>query len=362
MATSTVIMVIATSTKAERWATDVPLPAIHPQITYGVANVIANSPKVFAYPHGTAVADGKIFIGMGANSGNPFRTNEVAIFGDADNISLPILESLTDGGDIETMAYDAKNDRVYFMLSNNEALDLYSLNPHTYAIYRIISTTTVDTDKKPAITTDGTYIYGITHTIPSKVFKVRISDGALTVSDKPHIDKGHSAAIGIFDGKEELYFAGGTSNGFEKVDPVSLDPIATIKVDPCGMSDDMPFVQTSPTGGYVYIGCELVPYGIRVDTQSMKYDRFSLPGGSLGLFSYGNDIYNATQDGYIDFFKNGDLDRLIRYKVASSTAIDSKGQDIEPNEIFYVPESNKLFFTAWFGIPGLFQISTSSQQ
>ncbi len=128
------------------------------------------------------------------------------------------------------------------------------------------------------------------------------------------------------------------------------------------MSNDMPFVRTATSSGYVYIGCELAPYGIRLNTADMSYARFSLPGASYGLQIYGNDLYNAAaQDGYIDFFKDGDLGKMPRYRVVDDIP-DSPDKVIAPevNEIFYSPESNKLYFTAWWGTKGLYQVATST--
>lgn len=330
------------------------LPYIHAKITYGVANIISRSPGVFSYAHGTVVADGKIFIGMANKAGNPFPTNEVLIFDPAD-ITRPSIVRLSAPGDIETMAYDALNDKIYFPLTGKRSLDLYSLDPHTYAVSNIIRTASVDIGGKPAIATDGKYIYGIANTDPSAVFKVGVDGSGLIVSRSGHIPNGHSAAIGMNGSTTVLYFGGGASDDFEKTDATTLAVLASIKVKPCSISNDMPF---DPVKGYVYIGCETAPYGIRVNAAKMTYDRFSLPGNSLGVFMYGNDLYNAAQDGYIDIFKNGDLKNLIRYKVIDDIPVLA-GKVLAPevNEIFYLPESHKLYFTAWFGTKGLYQVS-----
>ena len=336
------------------------LPAIQASVMPSIAQVTARSPKVFAYAHGTIVADGKIFLGMAAAAGNRFQANQLTIFNAAD-ISRPTFVSVPMQGEIDTIIYDAVNDRIYFELSNNGGLHIFSLDPHTYAVSVIVSTTTVDVGRRPAIVTDGMYVYGITNTTPSSVFKVKIRGGELTVNKNGHIPNGHSAAIGIYASSTELYFGGGMMNGFEKVDAATLESTASTTIGPCAMSDDMPHVQTGPREGYVYIGCETVPYGVRVSTGDMSFDRFQLPGASLGLFVYGHDLYNAAQDGYIDAFPNADLTDLRRYRVTDDVApFDTKGQSLEPNEILYSPETSKLYFTAWLGIEGLYQVSTST--
>ena len=335
-----------------------PLHAIQPRITLGSADIIASSSNIFAYAHATLAVDGKIFIGMSDAAGNPFAPNQLVIFGDPADISHATIISLPITADIETMTYDHLYDKVYFMFSDNHALKVYSIDPHTYLMSLVMSTTSVDVGRRPAIVTDGEYIYGITNTDPSKVFKIGIHGGGLTVSDIGHIRFGHSAAIGIYGSSTELYFGGGMDNGFEKVDAATLQPIAAETISPCSMSDDMPYVQTSSSTGYVYVGCETAPYGIRVNTSDMSYERFTLPGASLGLFSYGPDIYNASQDGYIDIFPKGDLTDLRRYKVAAKAYhLDTKGQDLQINEILYVPETGKLYLTAWYGVPGLYEVS-----
>jgi len=335
------------------------LSAIKPKITRGDVEVTAISPKVFSYAHGTAMAGEKIFIGMSYKAGDIFPTNQIVAF-DSTNISRPVTIVTPAFGDIETMIYDPLNDKIYFLLSANNSLKLFSLDPRTYRIETLISTSSIDVGLKPAIVTDGVYIYGITETDPSKVFRVGVKGDGFTVSSFGHIANGHSAAIGIFGSSTELYFAGGMDNGFEKTDAVSLLPIATTKIEPCSMSDDMPFAKIDSESGYVYIGCEAVAYGVRVKTDDLTFERFSLPGASFGLNIYGNDLYNSAKDGKIDIFPGRDLGKLHRYRVVSDGAplVDNSGQDLELNEILYNPGSDKIYFTAWWGTKGLFEVST----
>ena len=74
--------------------------------------------------------------------------------------------SLPANGSLESAVYDARNDEVYFELADNRALDIYAIDPHSYAVSTVIATTSVDSGPKPAIVTDGTYVYGITNTDP----------------------------------------------------------------------------------------------------------------------------------------------------------------------------------------------------
>jgi hypothetical protein len=350
----------ASSTASRHQMINAILSAIQPNVAFGTARVAARSPKILAYAHGTVAADGKIFIGMADREGNPFPTNELAIFDGAD-IFRPTTVAVPDRGDIETMVYDKKNDEIYFLLSSNGLLKIYGLDPHTYAVQAIASTSEIDAGRKPAIVTDGAYIYGITDTDPSTVFRVGVRGGKLARSSAHHIPDGHSAGIGVYASSTELYFGGGMSNGFEKADAATLAPISSMKIEPCDMSDDMPFMKTAASSGYVYIGCEAVPYGVRVRTGDMSFERFSLPGASLGLFVYGTDLYNAAEDATIDVFPGQDLKDLHRYRLEDNASLlDIKGQSPELNEILYSPESDKLYFTAWWGVRGLYQASTST--
>ena len=337
------------------------LPAIQATVTPGTARVTSQSPAVFAYAHGTAAADGKIFIGMANAAGNRYAGSELVIFGDDGDISRPAFVTVPLPGEVDTMAYDRLHDKIYFELSNAPGLALFSLDPHTYAVSTLAASSTIDAGRRPAIVTDGTYVYGITNTDPSLVFRAKIDGGDLTVSRTGHIANGHSAAIGIFASSTELYFGGDMSNGFEKDDAGTLAAVATTTISPCGMSDDMPYVPAGARAGYVYTGCESVPYGIRVRTDDLSYERFQLPGASLGMYAYGDYLYNAAQDGYIDVFPGSDLADLRRYRVTDEAApFDAKGQDIELNEILLSPRTGKLFFTAWYGIEGLYQVATST--
>ena len=279
-----------------------PIPAVLTVPFMGMLEVSTSSGPVFAYAHGTVEADGRFFIGMADRTGNPFPTNDILVFGDLGNLSKYAVVTIPIRGDVETMVYDSIHDQIYFDLSSNQGLYLYRLDPHTYRLSFIVSTSTVDAGRRPAIVTDGTYIYGITETDPSAVFKVLISDGTLTTSRIGHIPNGHSAAIGISGSTTELYFAGGMSNGFEKVRASDLTSLGTINVAPCSVSDDMPFypeakkvavgtggdVSTSTAGGaslggLVYLGCEMVPSGIVVHTADMS--RQPVPTAGLFLWS-----------------------------------------------------------------------------
>ena len=98
----------------------------------GMALVTTMSPPVFEYAHGTVAADDEFFIGMRAAPGNPFPTNEALIFTDPADLSRYQTVAFPERGDIESMVYDAMNDKVYAELANNHSLDIYAIDPHTY--------------------------------------------------------------------------------------------------------------------------------------------------------------------------------------------------------------------------------------
>ncbi len=327
----------------------------------GFAMVTAVSLPVFEYAHGTVMADGQFFIGMRDSVGNPFPTNIVVILTDPSDLHKYRVASLGEAGAVESAIYDDRNDKVYVMLAGNSALRIYSIDPQTYAVSTVLSTTSLDTGDRPAIVTDGTYIYGITNTERSTVFKVRISDGALWTDAGGHVPYGHSAAIGVYRGKTELYFGGGISHEVEKVDPANLYTIAEIKIPACNMTDDMPFAPIDGRSGYIYVGCEDNPYGERVRTDDMSVEQFALPGKSYGLFVYGNDLYNAARDGYIDAFPGGDIHKLQRFRVAGGPIpLRPGGSELQVNELFYADATESMYFTAWLGMPGLFRVSTTT--
>jgi hypothetical protein len=326
--------------------------------------ITQHSPEIFAYAHGTVMADGKIFIGMSSRSGNPFPTNQLIVFTEPSDLRQFLIISIPKIGDIESMVYDRKNDKIYFTLSNNGALDVYRIDPKTYFISTVISTTSINIGLKPAITTDGEYIYGITYTDPSIVFKVGIYGTPLVISTASHIPNGHSAAIGIYGSTTELYFGGGEADGFEKVDGDSLASLGSISFRGCSITDDTPYERVDdPSGysyGYVYLGCEREPIGYRVRSYDMNVTKFSLPGSSFGMNIFGSDLYNAAQDGNYDVFKNMDISNAKRYYV---------GQDIQLNELFMTTNASttiastssqsaqSLYFTGWWGVKGLFGVN-----
>ncbi len=337
----------------------IPLQAIQPRLSYGLARVIASSSPVFAYAHGTLAADGRLFIGMASHDGNIFPTNEIVIFDHLNNLARPVFVTIPVAGEIDSMVYDPLHDRIYFPLSHNGALRIYDLNPRTYVLKLIASSTAVDLGRRPAIVTDGHDIYGITNTASSSIFRLNLSSGDLTVNSVGHIAYGHSAAIGEYGSTTELYFGGGMSDGFEKADASTLQAIATTTVGPCSITDDMPFEKTGAHDGLVFLGCEMVPYGIRMHTADLSFERFALPGASLGMFLIGSDLYNTATDGYLDIFPGARLDHLERYLVtaSSSQVYDLHGQALELNELLFEPRTHRLFLTAWWGVPGLFEVA-----
>jgi hypothetical protein len=343
-----------------------PLPHIQfdvilPHIATGTAVITDASPAVFAYAHGTAMAGNKFVIGMANREGNPFVSNKLLFFTDPQYLNRYLTVLFPHLGDVETMTIDPVSGDAYFLLTGSKNLELYRFDPHTLILSAVASSTSIDPGAKPAIVSDGTYVYGITDTVPSTVFKVKLSDGTVDFNPKGHISHGHSAAIGIYPNSTELYFGGGLSDGFEKADAATLAPIKRVDLSPCTETDDMPYQKIDDTEGYIYVGCEFQPYGYRIRTVDLNASRFLLPGSSLGVFIFGDDLYNAAQDGRIDIFPGLNLADLERYHIASSSLVDNHHQEIEPNELFFASSTQSLYFTAWYGTPGLFRVSTSTE-
>ncbi|MDE2040784.1 MAG: hypothetical protein KGI59_00125 [Patescibacteria group bacterium] len=328
-------------------------PTAVTQISYGLAPVVASSSAVFNYAHGTLVADERLFIG---SEDSQTADGHLAVFYDPAHLGAYSLISVPRRGSIETMAYDDTRRTVDFLISESHGLHIYSIDPYTLIERSIASTSAIDAGDKPAIVTDGAYVYGITNTTPAEVFKVSLRDGRLSYNANGHIPHGHSAALMTEGSSTFLYFGSNTSDVIEKVDAATLSVSAAVDLGTCHPSDDMPAF-----GGYVYVGCEGAPYGFRINGVDMSVTRFTLPGDSLGLFVYGSDLYNCGMDGYLDVFPGMNLGSLRRYKVTgireSST---TSALPPELNEILYEPVSHKLFLTIWWGVPGLYEVSTST--
>ncbi len=332
-------------------------------VTTGIISVVSSSSPVFAYAHGTVVADNKFFIGMANRNGNVFNANRLVIFPDPADLSRYQLLTLPRAGEVDTMIYDDVNDAVYVAISGFGRLELDRLDPHSLALSTIISTTTIDFGRRPAIVTDGTYIYGITETDPASVFKVKIATGELTVNSVGHIRGGHSAALVRNHQYTELFFGGGMSDGFEKVDADTLRSVGKLDFRPCLISDDMPYVEMSATGGYVFIGCESVPFGYRVRTSDMAVTQFPLPGNSLGMFIYGTNLYNTAQDGFLDVFPGMDIGHLKRYVVDHGLPAEAThGQKLQLNELLYSTTTERMYFTAWWGVKGIYELGPVEEE
>ncbi len=313
--------------------------------------ITQKSPEVFSYAHGTVMVRDKIYVGMAARNGNPFPTNQIFVFSDLSNLNDMRVVSLPTTGDIGSMVYDDLNDQIYFMVSNIGGLQIFRMNPRTFQVSTVISTTSIDVGMKPAITTDGKYIYGITYTDPSTIFKVNVNGAPQLLTSTGHIMNGHSAVAYRYGSSTELYVAGGEADLFEKVKADDLTSISKRYFPGCSITDDMPYQNIDSKGGYVYLGCERIPYGYRVKTDDLTFTRFSLPGSSFGMFIYGSDLYNAAHDGNYDIFKAMDISKPKRYYV---------GEDTQLNELFVSTTTNSLYFTGWWGVKGLYGVASSS--
>jgi len=335
-----------------------PFETSHSAISHDIVHIVASSSPVFAYAHGTVLADNRLFIGMANRNGNVFSSRRLVVFPDLMDLSIYDLLTLPVDGEVNTMIYDTANDMIYFAASGNGGMYIYALNPHNLGLSMLIGTTTLDLGRKPAIVTDGAYIYGITETVPAIVFKLGIADHSLALSREGHIKNGHSATIGLYGSSTELYFGGGMYDGFEKVSAQNLHSLGTLDLAPCLISDDMPAVPIGPFDSYIYIGCESVPFGYRIRTSDLSVTQFPLPGKSLGMFSDGPYLFNAAEDGYLDLFPNHDLGTLTRYYVANDIPTENtSGQNLQLNEIFYATSTDSVYFTAWWGVPGVYQLS-----
>ena len=324
----------------------------------GKLEVSASSAPIFSYAHAVVEADGRFFIGMADYANNTFSPNEIVIMSDPSDLSKYSLVSLPKKGEIDTIVYDENNDKVYLELSGNGSLDLYAIDPHTYRVTTIISTTTIDAGRRPAIVTDGSYIYGITETNPSTVFKVGIKDGSLVTSSVGHVAFGHSAAITVNGSSTEIYFGGGRSNGFEKMRASDLVVLGKVDVSPCFISDDMPLRDIGGSDSYVYLGCELSPYGKAVRTSDMSVKSFPLPGYSYGLFIHGDKLWNVAEDAAIDVFSGFDLSAGKRLAIMEEgERMKLSGQNIAVNELLFSTTTDSLYFTGWWDLRGLFKVS-----
>lgn len=312
-----------------------------------VAPIEKISVPSFAYAHGTVMAHDKIYIGMADNSGNPFPTNQIQIFFDLNDLNKQVIIPIPIEGDISSMIYDSLRDKIYFNLSKSSTLSVLRIDPRSYMMTILLSTTSIASGRRPAITTDGKYVYGITNTDPSKIFKIDLDSRRVEVSTTTgHIVNGHSATIGVYASSTELYFANNTFDQFEKVDANTLRTLATTTLPQCAITDDMPYLAQGDNWGYVYLGCEKEPFGYRIKTNDLTYDPFLLPGNSYGMFIYGNNLYNAAHDGYFDLFPNFDIHDIHRF---------STEKNIQVNELFFSSSTQRMFLTGWWGEKGLLE-------
>jgi len=224
--------------------------------------------------------------------------------------------------DVETMAYDSINSRIYAVKQNAAQLEIISINPSTMAIDGSVHTyPAIVAGLSPAIVTDGTYIYGVTYTSPSTFFKITISSWTTsTTATWTSRERGHAAKISTRAG----YMYCTTLPSSSATDPylakVALSNLAYTEVnlgtyvkkatDDFAMIDDGSEVYCVVGGEYDVSGYN----GVQVKTSNLSLTGFALKT-TYAVANFGNICYSTSIDGTIQAFNRYDLNNVYTYKL-----------------------------------------------
>jgi hypothetical protein len=222
--------------------------------------------------------------------------------------------------DVESMAYDSINSRLYATRYNSSQLEILSIDPSTMTIYGSAHVYSgVPPGESPSIVTDGTYIYGVTYTDPTMIFKIRLSDWVLvTTNIWTSRERGHATKINTRTGQmfaTTIPVSPSTNPYFAKISLTDLTySEVSIGTYVKKATDDFAMVDT---GGeiYCFIGGEyaVANYGgVRVKVSDLSLYGYPMKT-TYALDSFGDNIYSSAIDGTIQGFKRGYPNNIWTY-------------------------------------------------
>jgi len=262
--------------------------------------------------------------------------------------------------DVESMAYDSINSRIYAVKQNASQLEIISINPSTMAIDGSVHTyPAIVAGLSPAIVTDGSYIYGVTYTSPSTFFKINLSTWVTsTTTTWTSRERGHAAKINTRTG----YMYCTTIPSSSATDPylakVALSNLAYTEVnlgtyvkkatDDFAMIDDGLNVYCIVGGEYDVAGYN----GVQVKTSDLSLTGFALKT-TYAITSFGNVCYSTSIDGTIQAFNRYDLNNVYTYKLngyyGNEAILNPQGRLFIANFNNYTESLGKLIEPVLYG-------------
>ena len=295
--------------------------------------------------HGTAWVDGYLYVGERVDNGQP---TEIARFIKYDENTLEEVDAYEIGAnlDAESITYDYTNDVFYITVYNSSNyLEIREIDPSSMTI--VGSThifTGISAGNSPAITNDGTYIYGVSGADPGVFFKIDIATfGTPTTNTWTGREKGHSVRMstdGLYFYASHIPYSSATNPYFAKV-AVSDLTYSEVNIGAYvkKTTDDFAVVNDGSVD-WCYLGGEYDDgnyNGVKVNASTLALTGLPLRP-TYGLKEFGDIVYSASIDGYIEMLKYNDEQNVITY--------DLFGQFI--NEIA-VSDDGRVFATYFDG-------------
>ena len=298
-----------------------------------------HAPKTFflpsdcAHTHSLITADNYIFGGIWSQSISSciwrLNPNTGGIV-----YTTSSLSGVRVGGD--HMLYDKARDTIY-AIETNPATYILAINPRTLSATSYPINIDEPAMSLPSMTSDGSYFYAVNNTsypADSLLYKISMDDYSIVATSI--LPGGNYHAI-TYDG-HYLYMTSAYPGGYILKADMNLKIIDTSNYARSKLcnnyTNDM-----AETGGYLYLGCEIGFYGVRVDKDNFENHSLIYAGGSQFAATYnGKYILYATYSGV-------SYDKILVLDPATLKSFMVKVDDGSPNEI--VDDGTNLFATIW---------------
>jgi peptidoglycan hydrolase-like protein with peptidoglycan-binding domain len=338
---------------------DTTLKTIEVKDQYINSDIITSEYKInqspagtFTGPHGTVSVGDKLYIGTRSSP------STITVFNNPNDLTVFQTVTLTGHSNLDVLIYDSVNNKLYASCYDNDnKVTIISINPNNINEWSVVYHNLINGWAAP-ITTDGTYVYGVTYNSnPASVFKIRISDwilfslinlnDGLGIAPWSNTYYPHAVSLISYADRKEMYITTvyDTPSRFIKVNLNGTMSYTSISLGgDYSVTDDIACRYIDETGALCYAGTDFnypgystEKTGFKIDTKNMTFTKFSIEGSSsYGMFIKGNDLYNL-----------GVSNNIIRYKNFDTSLPEIfSTPTIVPNEFLY-SSTGKMFITDW---------------
>jgi len=243
---------------------------------------------------------------------------------------------------IVDIVYSESNDKLYGLLAATSGIVVVEIDPDNLAVSTVINDPRFSGAQLPSITTDDTYLYIITMTVPAEILKYDLSDFTLVSNN---ILVGYNNGHAIIYGGLDVYATGGTGGGswLAKINTLDLSYNVMAFQDGASPTDDF-----AELGEYVYVCSENRGEIRRFSKNDLSYIQvFSGVGSACyEVFSDGKYIWGVMK-GNTNSGEHGILVRLDPTTLESKIYEFDVGED-KANEI---ETDGRRFYVSFFLVP-----------